>query len=1349
MKLKFLLLVLFYSTCILSQTSDFNFRDINISDGLSNNNVSSIVQDKLGQMWFATSNGLNKFNGKEFTVYRNIPGNSNSISSSETLNLLEDKEGNLWIGTFNGLNRYNPKTNTFKRFYKRPTVKYSLSSSLIKCSLEIPGGNIWFGTENGVSIYEKNKDRFIRFLQRNPKVGFRSINSMVTDHKNNVWLATNKGIVEVDRQGKFKIREYSLTTSKTNFIVNNVLEITPGVIGVASRYHGFLHFNTVTKKFSRPKGIDIPENIDVRDVEIDNDKNTWLATTNGLYFITPSKKVTYIKEDRLNSNNTIQNFIKTIYKDKNGVMWLGTENGGVYTWDKSYQNFLHNKNYNLYNNITNSIIAGRDSKIYFATEGGVINALDNQGKVVKFFEIKSLEKNINQPIKSLCYQKPNLLFIGTLSKGLLVYDLNTKKIRNDVITDELNNQIGTSNIYDIKKDSKGSLYIATFGKGLIKFNQKTKRIRVFGKSKLATKIVKTIYIDKDDNLIVGGLGGITALTFNKVGKVSHKNYFKNKPFKTFNINAVYKDKQGVVWAGTNTRGLYKLEQNYFRKVRISKKNRFSTVYSILGGDKGILWLSTDKGIVKYNTIKKTSIVYDQKEVFSNNDFRQNSSLKIGDQIYFGDLQGFTSFNPRKIIKKTEVAKVVLAELKIKNEIVPITNIDGILSKSLNDIDVLKLDYNNANFSISYALPNYINSKENRYAYRLKGLDDTWTFTKQTEAFFTLQNAGKYTFQVKAANHDNVWTKKATNLSIIINPDPYKTWWAYVIYFALIFGFLFGLSWILQSKKRLKDKLELELISNQKNEELNKAKLQFFTNISHEFRTPLTLIIGPLQNILNNYTGSRETFKKLRIIESSTNHLLRLINRLMDFRKLESNQLQLQAAEGNIVNYLQEIFLSFTEHAKDGDYNYQFLPSEEEILVYYDRYKLERVFYNLISNAFRYTEKGGTVLVKIKIKKEKEQVIIEVEDSGVGISEEFLDKIFDRFFEVAVHKQTEKNHVKGTGIGLSIAKNIVKLHHGEISVENIKPKGSKFTVTLKLGNNHLSEKEIIKNFKTSDDLSQYVTQIDLPKDETKDLEGLILQEKKYTILIVEDNVVLRSFMKEILKEKYNVLNAKNGKEALNLAIKYLPDLIISDVVMPEMVGTELCSKIKTTIATSHIPVILLTSRSSLIYKFEGLESGADDYITKPFNLKEFKLKIKNILDSKQSLKNKFISDTSLASLDVSLTSLDQKLLEKAFQIVKENIANQEFNITQFSEDLGVSRSMLFTKIKAWANATPNEFIQEIRLKHAAKLIELNKLNISEVSYKVGFKRPKYFSQCFKKKYNLTPSEYSEKFYKNDI
>ncbi len=1329
---------------LFAQLSDYNFREINMSHGLSNNTVSSIAKDKLGQMWFATSNGLNKFNGREFTVYRNIPGSKSSISSSEILDVLVDTEGNVWAGTFDGLNKYNPEKNAFTKYYKRPSNKYSLSHNLIISSLEVNNGNIWFGTANGVSIYQKKKDRFIRFLQGNAKVGLRAINDIILDKKNNIWLATNRGIIKVERakKSKFRYKTYNIDDNSANFQVNSILEISPGIIGVATKYKGYFIFNTNTEIFSRPKGIQIPNNIDVRDIEKDNDNNLWLATTKGLIIITPSNKIIPLEESNVTGNASIQSLIRTIYKDKNGFIWLGTQNRGIINWEKSYQNFIHFKNNNLKNNITNSIVSDNESNIYFANDNGVVSILDKSGKISELLKLNTSEENTDYVINSLCYLNSNLLLIGTVSKGLIVYDLKAKKIRPDIISTELKNHIGNSAVLDIKKDSKNNIYIGTFGKGLLKYNLKSKYLNTYNKPLLSTNIVKSIYVDKNDTLIVGGVGGLTVLDLSEEGKEKAKKYLNNKPYRTLNINAVYKDGNNKLWAGTSTNGLYKLEGDAFKRVSVIIKNKFSTVNTILEGDKGMLWLSTDKGIVKYNSIKKTSILYDQREILANNDFRPNSGLKINDQMYFGDLEGVTIFNPKNILKSTNVPKVILSDLKIKNEIVPITNEDGILSKSLNYTNVLELDYKKSNFSISYALPNYISSKGNRYAYRLRGLDDTWTFTKQTEAFFTIQTAGTYIFQVKAANHDDVWSKKTTRLKVIVHPAPWKTWWAYMIYFLVAFGILYSIAWILQSKSRLKNRLELESLEKKRSIELNKAKLQFFTNISHEFKTPLTLILGPLQSILENYTGTNANYKKLKVIESSTNRLLRLINRLMDFRKLESNQLELSAAEGNIVKFLQEIFLSFSEHAKAGKYKYEFICTDDAINVFYDRYKLERVFYNLISNAFKYTEKGGSI--QVCIHKEAHEVVIEIKDSGPGIPEEYLDKIFDRFFEIPNHNP-EKEYRKGTGIGLSIANNIVKLHHGSITVNNLHEKGAVFTVKLKLGSNHLSESELSKDFKMSDDVSQYATQISMPDIGVyNNPEDLILEPKKHTILIVEDNKVLRSFIKEILKPNYNVIQAENGREALDKAIEHLPDLIVSDVIMPEMVGTELCSKIKTTLATSHIPVILLTSRSSLIYKFEGLESGADDYISKPFNLKEFNLKIKNLLGFKERLKNKFASNDNFEALDISLTSLDEQLLEKALKIVKNNISNQDFNIAQFSEELGVSRSILFTKIKAWTNATPNDFIQEIRLNHASKLLELNKLNISEIAYQVGFKRPKYFSQCFQKKYGLTPSEFSKKF-----
>jgi DNA-binding response OmpR family regulator/two-component sensor histidine kinase len=485
------------------------------------------------------------------------------------------------------------------------------------------------------------------------------------------------------------------------------------------------------------------------------------------------------------------------------------------------------------------------------------------------------------------------------------------------------------------------------------------------------------------------------------------------------------------------------------------------------------------------------------------------------------------------------------------------------------------------------------------------------------------------------------------------------------------------------------------------------------------------------------------YKKLLVIESSANHLLSLINRLMDFRKFENNQFTLESAEGNIVKFLNEIFLSFTEYAKDGNYTYTFSTSDEEILVYYDRYKLERVFYNLISNAFRYTPKGG--IISIHIKKEEKDIVIEVEDSGVGIAEENIAKIFDLFFEISTHKNVEANYNKGTGIGLTIAKNIVNLHQGTIDVRNKDTKGTVFKVTLPLGKEHLSEKEILLDFKISDDVSQYTAQLensDNIKDD--DVSDLMVHEDKLTILIVEDHKVLRSFMKNLLKKEYNIIEAENGKKGLKKALEYVPDLIISDVIMPEMVGTELCAKVKENIKTSHIPVILLTSRSSLIYRIEGLENGADDYISKPFNLKEFKLRIKNLLDSTQRLKAKFSSDDSFSPGEITVSSLDEQLLKKAFKLVEDNIANEQFDIPFFCTELGVSRTMLFTKIKAWTNFTPNEFIHEVRMKRAAQLLEQNKMNVSQISYKVGFNNPKYFSKCFQKKYGETPSHYANKF-----
>ncbi|WP_248722491.1 two-component regulator propeller domain-containing protein [Seonamhaeicola sp. ML3] len=1322
------------------QVGDFNFKNFNLSDGLSSSTVNDIKQDKVGQIWLATNNGLNKFNGEEVVVYRNTPEDKSTISSNDVRNILEDRDGNLWIGTYNGLNKYEPKQDKFKRYFKT-SDKNSLSGDRIFTSFEMKNGNIWFGTEDGISIYMKKQDSFIRFLKNRKRPTLFS--DIHVDKKNTVWLATFNGIIQVKRskEGKFQPQTYRLKNLKKRFFIYKILELEPDVLALATKYHGFLLFDKRTKEFSCPEELNFFKNIEIKDLYKDEEQNLWLATTTGLFIVTPSKEIITVNSSIYEDIGSVKNHFKKIFKDKNGSIWLGTQDIGVMTWHRFNQNFKRFKNSSTFNNIANCIASDDEKNIYYGTEGGDLNKIDSSGVVTKVFDVQNQTKTIVYPIKTL-YRDVDLLWIGVMKNGIKIYDLQSNKELKDYLSFEIRNYLKDVSVLDIKKGSGNSIWIATIGRGLVKYDTKQKEMKIFNSRQLRSSFTKVIYKDKK-NLIVVGSDYLSFLEAKEKGDFKITNYPTIVDSSKLDLVSVYKDSRGVVWVGSRTRGLFKFTKDKkYESVIISAKNRIFTVNAILESENGLLWLSTDKGIVKYDPLKQESIVYNQQTIAQDNDFRVNAALKENNKFYFGAKQGVITFEPDNIVTLKNMPGVILSYLKIKNNEINALNKNESILKNISYSKEIILPHNNASFSINYAFPNYINPNNNQYAYRLKGLDNNWLYTKQTEAFYTLQNAGTYTFQVKAAGYDGVWNDKITELDITIKPAPWLTWWAYTIYFILFSSLVFGISWVVQSKSRLKDKLELELIAKRNNEELNKAKLQFFTNISHEFRTPLTLILGPLQNILNDYSGPKSIYKKLKIMDGSANHLLRLINRLMDFRKLESNQLKLEAAEGNIVKFLQEIFLSFTEYAKNGRYDYNFNTTHDEILVFFDRYKLERVFYNLISNAFKHTKNGGSI--NINISKKEEGVVVEVQDSGPGIPDEYLDKIFDRFFEVSNNQEVSSAFKKGTGIGLSIARNIVKLHHGEILVKNIEPQGAVFTVSLKLGKKHLLEDEVIKNFKMSDDVSQYATQIRVSDIEIdNNPEDLLLEKKKYTILVAEDNTVLRSFIKEILKPKYNVILAENGKEALEKAIEFSPDLVISDVIMPEMVGTELCSKIKTTLATSHIPVILLTSRTSLVYKFEGLESGADDYISKPFNLKEFSLKIQNLLEFKSRLKDKFSSDSNLETLDISLTSLDEQLLEKAIEVVKANISNQDFNITHFSEELGVSRSMLFTKVKAWTNSTPNDFVREIRLNHAAKLLELSKFNVSEVAYEVGFKRPKYFSQCFQKKYGITPSEYTSK------
>ena len=1353
------ILVLSIAT-VFPQSNSYRLKNITTLNGLSQSSIIAIDQDAKGQMWFGTRDGLNKYDGSNFTIFRNNPKDTTSICNNDILSIEGDHTGNIWIGTYNGLNCYNPVSNTFKHFFHANT-KTSLSNNTVWNIKEIKN-EIWVATSVGLSIYNKKTGKFISVFH-SAKDGNSLPNNFVLSiyetKKGEIWIGTAKGLCKlIKRNGSnFSFKKIELLQQTEALFVQDIKEDTFGNLWIGTKNNGLLKWD---QKLNFLISFQEKDNqnqigIDVRSLDFDKKGVLWLGTYNGVYNLQKNGFVQKIYNNP--DKKTSFGKIKSIYTDRKGSVWLGSYYNGISVWDDSNNNFT-NINQNSGKNalsfdVVSSIVADANKIIYIGTEGGGITILDsNIGSTTSINSAGSNGVSVDN-IKSLCLSDNGILWIGTFTKGLAAYDTKSKRFVNEKIAPELKKLLEESGIYVIKKGKNDLFWIGTFGKGLIRYDHSNNSYKIIGNDNysdnfLTNNRIRTLLIDKKENIWIGTQSGLNVINLNEIDNENYhiKHYFfDNKVLSGDDILSLFQDKKGSIWIGTKAKGLFSFDGKSFHKIMIKKEDtEVTSIHSISEDANNNLWMSSNFGIIKYNLTKNTTFIYDQKNGLVSNEFNDNAFLQLGfNKFYYGGPTGLTYFEPKKIVVNKYTPQVILTDFKVANKSVNVADETEVLEQSITHTNSLTLSYDKANFSINFSIPNFVNSTNNKYKYRMVGLENNWTTTSNTEATFTIQNSGTYIFEVKGANNDGVWNTTPTTLEIIVKPAPWKSWWAMCIYALLIWLSLYGLVWIIKSKEKLRQDLLLEYRESERAKEDNSAKLQFFTNISHEFRTPLTLILGPLQQILLNYNGNNVMYKKLLVIESSANHLLTLINRLMDFRKFENNQFILEAAEGNIVKYVKEIFLSFTEYAKDGDYKYTFESTSDELLVYFDRFKFERVFFNLISNAFRYTPKGGEIAVKIR--KEKKELIIEVEDSGIGIAEEHIDKIFDLFFEIPAHNNVQINYNKGTGIGLSIVKNIVTLHKGTINVVNKETGGVIFKVAIPIGKNHLSEKEILTNFKISDDITQYISQLDMPDiKQEEDLSDLEVSDEKLTILIVEDHKVLRSFMKNLLKEEYNVIGAENGEIGMKKALKFVPDLIVSDVIMPKMVGTELCAKIKENIKTSHIPVILLTSRSSLIYKIEGLESGADDYISKPFNLIEFKLRIKNLLDSTQRLKTKFSAEDNFSPSEITVSSLDEELLKKAFKIVEENISNEQFDIPFFCSELGVSRTMLFTKIKAWTNFTPNEFIHEIRMKRAAQLLEQNKINISQISYKVGFNNPKYFSKCFQKKFGETPTQYLNKF-----
>lgn len=1338
-----------FSGVVMSAQEQVSFRHLGKKDGLSQGSVFAITQDGSGYVWFGTRDGLNKYDGYRFTIYRNSISRHSSLVSNDVRTLYYDRAINaLWVGTLDGLSQYDEAKDAFINY----TTENGLSSNSIRCILRDSKGRLWVGAANGLNLFDSEDRSFSPISFQGLSNPNMEIIVMFEDSRSTIWIGTETGLSQLKQtaDGTYKLEPVLHKDNSAlplqDYNIKAILEDKSGNlwIGTEGGVHNWNRKEQIIKSYiyenNNPNSL---SHNNVRSMALAPDGSLWVGTFVGLNKFLPNKNSfqRFLNEE-LNPSSLSHSSIRAVFFDQRGGLWLGTYHGGVNYYDPGlsrFNNFEHLPNRNsLSNNVVSSFSEDEKGNFWIGTEGGGLNYFDRKTRTFTSFKLAfDNDNSISGNNVKTILKDGQQLWIGTFTQGLDLFDIPNKRFRHFKHVPGNSSSLSNNNVYGLYREGD-KLWIVTYGGGLNILDLNTSRFHLYqnnpkDSTSLNSNLGRVIIKDSRHRMWIGTEEGLNLVQRDSIGDL-------RLTFRTFlpkvQVYAIFEDKSGILWIGTFSDGLFALNptDNTYKQYTEADGLPGHTIFGILQDNAGQLWLSTNNGISKLDLQKKIFTNYNYSNGLKNLEFNFNAYYKArSGELLFGGMNGFTIFQPAEITPNDFVPPLVFTDLKAFNKIVQVSDDNKLLSRVLNQTKSLTFKYNEAIFSIGFAALDYFNPSNNQYAFMLEGLDNDWNYTVgQTEATYTIQRPGTYTFRLRGANSDGVWNPEERQLEITVLPPPWRSGWAYLVYTVLVAGALYSAFHFI----RLRHRLQLEQLAKQQQEELNEMKLRFFTNITHEFRTPLTLILVPLEELLQKYNNDG-IHKQLISIQRNAQRLLNLVNQILTFRKLETDHEQMQAAEGNLIAFLRDIYLSFEESARLRGIEYSFKSVELEIRVWFDHEKLEKVFFNLLSNAFKFTPDGGAISFTINPKADRVEII--VRDNGNGIKPELNEQIFKRFYEkVAVSHSA----IKGSGIGLALSKQMIELHHGKIWVESDIGQGAAFFVELPLGRAHLRDHEIAA------EESAVVYHIAKPPVEmmrppdykwpNKPEENL--NESAPFLLIVEDNQEVREYIQRIFQNIYRIAMAVDGKAGLTMAKKLLPDLIISDVMMPEMDGIQLCENLKTNIKTSHIPVILLTARTAQIFKNEGLETGADDYITKPFNPEELRLRVRNLIRARQTMREKFVRVMNFEPKEITVTSADEDFLKRAMEVAEQNIDNPNFTAEQFAYDLAVSRPLLFTKLKALTDQTPNNFMKTIRLKRAAQLLEQRKLNVAEVAYKVGFRDTRYFSKCFQKQFQKTPSEY---------
>ncbi|MDR0982314.1 MAG: response regulator [Culturomica sp.] len=1255
------------------------------NEGLSNNHVHCIFQDSQGWMWFGTTYGLNRFDGRNFRVFKNDFNDPYSLSANLVRVIFEDSRGIMWVGTENGgLCRYDREN---ERFLRNETG--GLGGGSVNDVVEDGSGNLWVASSRGlVKLTYKGDGKFqselVSLQLLSPDIKRLYLNKT----NQQLWIGTERGVY------RYELLRHSLlhlelpNEQHKNDEIWAIYGEDNGKIWIGSYNAGLFYVNPwedrIMQSAFKPEKDRAKT---VRAIIRGKDGRLWLGTRAGLYSLDIDKFEYHSQGEEENRGNI--NSVLSLFIDAKGDMWIGSRQGiSYFVQEKQFLTSFTpgGKKGDCINDGEVYAFLCEGNNVWIGTEVGGVNKLDTKTKTFTYYTCQNTGIGSNC-VKALL-KDGNQLWVGMYMGGISVLDIHTGKLlrqysHNSGSANE--NTLLDNRIWTLFKDKDGTIWVGN-SRGLQQYDRATDSF-ITRSDILRSNQVNWISQDTNGDLWIGCED---ELIIYDILKKTIKRYFRKTRY-------MAEFPKGTYYVTTiDGLGLFDKERGFY-KIYTEKDGLVNNyTQGILQGNDSTLWISTTGGLSQFDLITRTFKNFKGKDGLQDNQFNYGAYAKDNNgNLLFGGINGFNVIAPVLVRDNRYIPPVVITDMRVFNESVKISP------------RMMKLRYNQNMLSFSFTALNYVMAEKNSYRYRLDGLENRWVDAGHINtATYTNLKPGSYVFRVLGSNNDGIWNTKGASLHIEIVPPFWETWWFSTILYIVIALIVFLTARLYVFRQTMKNRLEMEHIQAKRMHEVDMLKLQFFTNVSHEIRTPLTLIIGPISKLYREIKD-HDIHEQLSIVYKNANNLLKLVNQLLDFRKLDAGQYQITYQSGDIVRFLSEITNSFEYSAKEKDIKLLFETNKDKFLIACDQDKIEKIMNNLLSNALKFTNNGGQVNVSLNIGEDVYE--IKVSDTGLGMTNDELQRIFNRFY-----RSPNAITTTGTGIGLSITKSFVELMDGTIDVKSEHGKGTTFSISLPFQPAKIGQTDI------------------------EDYEAFTAHDN--ILLVVDDNEDIRLFIKSHFKNNYNVIEATNGKEGYEKAVENVPDIIIADMLMPEMNGLEMCKELKNDERTSHIPILMLTAVVSKETELEVLQKGVDDYITKPFDINILNAKVDNLIKNRLSLREKMKIDFIMKPENVVIDSPDDKFLKKAVDVVEKFMDDPELDIEKFSEEMGVSRMQLYRKFEALANMTVKEFIRGIRLKRAAQLLEQQKLTISEIAWAVGFKDLSYFRKCFKEEFGETPSEY---------